>query len=194
MFYELTEKELVEKYPILNRGQGDDFILVYLSLDGAATVASHIALLQNNYELEDFLIEFCKEDENWVKPIVLGQMLIRPADEIFNKNVLFAFVKEDFYSLINIDYISKSLLRLKEHYKSYNIKTISIDSLLYKDSIFEPFINDSDFPEIVICKSRLEIDEEIKKDLDKESKSQENETDKPVDSKTKSKTKTKSKN
>lgn len=150
MFYDLSREELVEKYPILNSGVGGDYILVYLSLEGVPTIQSHIALLQDNYELEDYIIGFCSSNENWERNVSLGQIMIRKADDVFDRNLLLVFVKESFYDNIDIKHIKNGLSRLVNVYKDYGIESITIDKDIFEEDIFTNFANDLNLPKINI--------------------------------------------
>ena len=150
MFLGSSRDKLILDYPILGAGEKGDFILVYLSLDGMPTIPSHIALFQNNVEFQDYLLEYCSQDENWESKISLGQILIRPADEKFDKNLLIVFVKESFYNAISIDHIKTGINKLCKIYKKYGIETISIDNSLFDEGIFDDLMGNEELPKINI--------------------------------------------
>lgn len=150
MFYGLSKDDLISRYPILNSGNDNDYILVYLSLEGVPTIQSHIALLQDNYEIENYIIDFCESDDKWNRKVSLGQIMIRKADAVFNKNLLLVFVKENFYDHIDINHIKSGLSRLVNVYKKYGIDSITIDKDIFEDDIFIEFASNLDLPKINI--------------------------------------------
>lgn len=150
MYYGTKKDKLLLDYPIINYGVGGDYILVYLSLDGVPTIQSHIALFQDNYDIEDCILNYCEDDDDWNKKISLGQVMIRPADEVFDKNILLVFVKESFYDNLNIEHIKSGLNRLVSIYKDYGIESISIDKDIFEESIFDEFLKEVDLPKINI--------------------------------------------